>query len=251
MRKTTKIVATPNKVGRPQKYKTEEDRKEAKRIHDRINQRECRRRKRIKELEKEIERIVISNKESLKCNKNIHQVKSKKGNIEYRESLASFFGKFEYDTLFTGTLNPTKKDYNKVKKVEKDVNYQTQRHERIFDTNPSQRLGINAFIKSSDRYINDLLKNGLFKRCFGVFELGKNNNIHIHILFKKGDNVKNFRGLLKKKWMLGNSHTKAIKQKEANRMISYCVKDLKPFSSNKKDLINVDYWLFEGNFDKQ
>lgn len=249
MKEKTKKVATPNKVGRPQKYNTEDERKEAKRVQDRINQRECRRRKRVKELEKEIERIVISNKNSLKDNK-IHRIKSKKGNIEYRESLASFFGKFEYDTLFTGTLNPTKREKNKEKKVENDINYQTQRHEEVFDSNIVQKMGVNSFIKKTKEYIDKLSEKKLFTRCFGVFELGKNNQIHVHILFKKTELIRGFNTLLKNKWKIGISNTQHIKKREKNTTVSYCLKELKALSFKKSDTIMIESWFFEGNFDR-
>ncbi len=239
--KRIKTITTPNKVGRPQKYKSEEERKDAKRVQDRVNQRECRRRKKIKKLKNEIERIVNTNK-------SIHRTISKKDNMEYRKSLLSFFGKFEYNTLFTGTLEPTMRQKNKIKEVKSDDSYQIQRHEYVSEIKVSQKMEMNLFIKKTKEYIDTLANMKLFERCFGVFELGKNNRIHVHIVFKKTEHIRNFSKLLKNHWKIGISHTTNKKKNEKDAKVEYCLKELKALSSKKRDMLMVDSWFFEGNF---
>ena len=172
-------------IGRPKKYKTDEERKEVRRNQNRLNQIECRRRKRIKLLEQKFSGIISNQKHSNKESNKIYKVKANNFNNDYRETLTNYFNRYDYDTLFTGTLKPNKREENKIKKLKNDNNYQIQRHEKVFDINISQKMGVNSFINYTNTYINYLSKINLFERCFYIFEVGKNNQIHVHILFKK------------------------------------------------------------------
>lgn len=250
MIKKLKKEGVTNKGGRPQKYKTEDARKEAIRNYNRINQIACRKRKRIKRLEQEISVIIANKKRSNKENNKIYSVKNNKFNYEYREALMNFFNEFEYDTLFTGTLKPSKQKENEFKDVKDYINYQTQRHEQVLDSNIVQKMGVNSFIKKTKEYIVKLSEKKLFTRCFGVFELGKNNQIHVHILFKKTELIRGFNTLLKNKWKIGISNTQNIKKREKNTTVGYCLKELKALSFKKSDTIMIESWFFEGNFDR-
>jgi hypothetical protein len=236
--------------GRPKKYRTEEKRKEVRRNQNRLNQIECRRRKRIKLLEQEFSRIIANQKQTNKESNKIYKVKANKFNNDYKETLTEFFNRYDYDTLFTGTLKPNKREENKIKKLKNDNNYQIQRHEKVFDNNISQKMGVNSFIKYTNTYINYLSKINLFERCFYIFEVGKSNHIHVHILFKKNKNIINFNKLLKNYWTIGISNTQTIKKGEKNTMASYCLKELNASSSKNSDAIMIDSWNFQGNFDR-
>ena len=250
MIKKLKSEVVTNKVGRPQKYKTEDARKEAIRNYNRINQIACRKRKRIKKLEQEISEFVTNQNHSNKENNKIYPVKNNKFNCDYREALMNYFDKFESDTLFTGTLKPSEEKEIELKDVKDYINYQTQRHEKVFDSNISKKMGVNLFIKKTKEYIDKLSEKKLFERCFGVFELGKNNQIHVHILFKKTEHIRSFNTLLKNHWKIGISHTTNKKKTEKDTKVGYCLKELKASSSKKRDMLMIDSWFFEGNFDR-
>ena len=235
-------------IGRPKKYETEEIRKEVRRNQNRINQIACRNRKRIKMLEHKFLGIFNKQKQTNKNSNKIYHVKNNKLNYNYREELMNFFGKFEFDTLFTATLNPSNKKKNEVKNSINQIDYQTQLHEHVFNGNTLQKMGMNLFIKKTKEYVDKLANMKLFERCFGVFELGKNNQIHVHILFKKTELIRGFNTLLKNNWKIGISNTQNIKKREKNTTVSYCLKELKALSSKKRDMLIIDSWFFEGNF---
>jgi hypothetical protein len=233
------------KVGRPQKYKTENERKEAFRNQNRINQIECRKRKRLKMLEQKVSGIFNN---QIQTNKNnIYRVKNNNFNSYYRETLMNFFNEFEFDTLFTATLNPSNEMKNDIKNYNNHINHQTQFHEHVFEGNNLQKICMESFIKKTTKYISKLSEKKLFERCFGVFELGKNNRIHVHIVFKKPELIRNFNKRLKSHWKLGISHTTKIK-KEKDTKIGYCLKELKALSTKKRNMLMIDSWFFEGNF---
>lgn len=246
MIKELKSEVITNKVGRPQKYKTEDARKEALRNQNRINQIECRKRKRLKMLEQKF--LGIINKQTNKNNNKIYHVKNNKFNYDYREALMNFFSKFKFDTLFTATLNPSNEMKNNMKNFKNHINYQTQLHEHVFNSNISQKMGMDLFIKKTKQYVDTLSEKNLFERCFGVFELGKNNQIHVHILFKKTEHIRSFNTLLKNHWKIGISHTTNKQKTEKDTKVGYCLKELKALSSKKRDMLMIDSWFFEGNF---
>lgn len=248
MKKVVNQVSFGKINGRPKKYKTEEIRQEIRKNQNRINQIECRKRKRLKMLEQKFSGII--NKQTNKNNNKIYHVKNNKFNYDYREALMNYFDTFEYDTLFTATLKPSLEKEIELKDVKDYINYQTQRHEKVFDSNISQKMGVNLFIKKTKEYIDKLSEKNLFERCFGVFELGKNNQIHVHIVFKKTEYIRSFNTLLKNHWKIGISHTTSKNKTEKDTKVGYCLKELKALSSKKRDMLMIDSWFFEGNFDR-
>lgn len=250
MIKKLKSEVIISKVGRPQKYKTENERKEAFRNQNRINQIECRKRKRLKMLEQKFSGIFNNQKQTNKNNTKIYHVKNNNFNSYYRETLMNFFNEFEFDTLFTATLNPSNEMKNDIKNYNNHINYQTQFHEHVFKGNVLQKIGMESFIKKTTKYINTLSEKKIFERCFGVFELGKNNRIHVHIVFKKPKHIRNFNKSLKNHWKLGISHTTKINKTEKGTKIGYCLKELKALSNKKRNMLMIDSWFFEGNFDR-
>jgi hypothetical protein len=234
--------------GRPKKYKTEEERKEVRRNQNRLNQIACRKRKRIKMLEQKFSGIFNKQKQTKKNNNKIYNVKNNKFNYDYREALMNFFGKFEFDTLFTATLNPSNKKKNEIKNSINQIDYQTQIHEHVFNANILQKMGMNLFIKKTKEYIDTLSEKKLFERCFGVFELGKNNQIHVHIVFKKSEYIKSYNKCLKNHWKIGISHTTKINKTEKDTSVGYSLKELKALSTKKRDMLMIDSWFFEGNY---
>ena len=224
------IMIVVRKVGRPEKYPTNEKRSEIRRKQNRENQRKCRMRKKL------LEDVMTISYNSLK---------------NYNKSLSNYFNQFEFDTFFTGTF-----DYNKIQRqeIEKQNNEIIELNKEFNLENSlvtDKHISIQSLRKYTEKYLNVLYQKDLFIRCFVVFEKGKNNKNHVHILFKSNNKKINFINTTENFWLIGNSISVIIETKEDQlNLIGYCLKELKPLSTSITDQSKVDNWFLLGNFEQ-
>ena len=222
-----------NSVGRPLKYKDENERKETRKIQNRENQRRFRKRKK---LNTEVNFVMMN---------------STLRNQHYRNNIVKYQSSYEYDFFFTGTIDMKHNEKEKLKKI----NEQIRELNQILETNLSfhieRKIGINSIRNYTEKYIQYLSDLQLIERCFVVFERGKNHKYHVHIMFKSNGYNRNFINTTENRWLMGKSLTIPIINKiEKVKLLNYCVKELKCSSNKINDLNKIDNWFVSGNFNK-
>lgn len=222
-----------NKVGRPVKYTDDNERIETRRNQNRENQRRCRKRKKI------LEELRLFSTTPINRNK------------EYRTNLVDFFKQFDFNYLFTGTIDLNYIEKEKHNEVNQEIKNLNQTLETELSYQVERKIGIKSLRKYTDRYIQYLSDHKLFERCFVVFEVGKYRKPHIHILFGSNSNVIDFNKTLNNKWLLGHSKTEPIStENDKLNVLKYCTKELNPSSNKINDLNKIDNWFVSGDFKK-
>lgn len=219
-----------NKVGRPNKYQSEELRKEVRKQQNRINQQ--RRRRRIKLLQ-DIE--LFSN-----------------GNLSdgYRNTLANYINQYDFDYFFTGTVDPNKSQSQQLAQLNEDIKKLNAEHNLDIPLAGKKRIGINGLKNYTERYLNHLCEKQLMSRCFVVFEQDAKKQYHVHILFKSNPKVYNFRCLTENKWLLGYANCNLLEtKKDKLNAINYMVKQMNSYASKKSDVNKIDNWFCDGEFE--
>jgi hypothetical protein len=216
------------KVGRPPKYKDEETRKTSRRIQNRINQRRCRLRKKLKES------IVpfVTNPVDM--------------DRTYKEETVSHFKKFEFNYLFTGTIDP---NYYERKILNPYCDGSLKIRNSSVSKKVETKIGIQSLRRYTKKFIESLFLKGLIKRWFVVFEMDRDYKYHVHILFGTDKLKKGFKEYSENYWKLGNSKILSINtEQDKVNTLNYCVKEFKPSSYNINDLNKMDNWFFDGEF---
>jgi len=145
--------------------------------------------------------------------------------------------------------------YQKLKNKELwNINQQIDQDNQEFELETGyvieRKVGIQSLRRYTEKYLKFLTKLNLVERSFVVFEVGKNNNYHVHIMFKSNHQKINFVTTSETTWLMGNSITLPISDTEIDKstLIKYCVKELKPTSSKISDMNKVDNWFISGDF---
>jgi hypothetical protein len=217
-------------VGRPPIYQSDILRNDNRRIQNRNNQRKCRRRKKIFE-------------EVNKINKSFYE--------NYHRNIIDFIGCYDFDYFFTGTVDLRKNEREELNNINNEIKIINKTYGTEFNLNTEKKISINSLRKYTDRYIEFLNTKQMIERSFIVFEKGKNNKFHVHIMFKSNENKINFETMTENSWLIGNSITLPIDTpKDKLNIIKYCLKELKPTSEKREDIDRVDNWFITGCFPK-
>jgi hypothetical protein len=220
------------KVGRPKLKLTNEERLEHRRNQWRESKVKTRK---LQKLLKEIYKP-----------RTIHQVET-----EYQNGLVNLYKKYDFDYFFTGTL-----ELNKIEKENLRINNKlTLELNREFNIELplecEKRIGIKSLRKYTEKYLDYLLQKNLLERSFVVFENGKNNKYHTHILMKSNSKKINTDLITQYSWLLGGSLTIPVLDKEKENVLKYMVKELKPSSTKTSDQNKIDSWFFKGDFNNR
>ncbi len=218
------------RVGRPSIYTNDVIRVESRREQNRTNQRRCRERKKL--LQKLSEYSTTSLTEE-----------------EYRSGIVSFQNQFDYDYFFTGTVDLNQMERDQLNTENRYITDLNQQYELELGFKTERRIGLNTLRKYTERYLQHLTEKNLFERCFVVFEQGKNNKYHTHILFKSNPEKINFDITSENSWLLGKCITVPVENRI--QLLSYMVKELKPFSSSNKEQRKIDNWFISGDFSEK
>lgn len=221
------------KRGRPFKYQDDVTRKENRRIRNRINQQKCRLRK--------------------KLNGEIYQNKTINSfNYEYRSGIIEFHEQFEYDYFFTGTVNLYFLEREQLKEQNREILEINKEFNLLLKPKTEKRISLETLKTYTERYLQFLSGKNLFERCFVVFEKGKYNKYHTHILFKSNPEKINFDLTTENSWLLG-TQTITVPVTDKKGILSYMTKELKPTSIRNTDQKLIDSWFFRGdyNLDKE
>ena len=219
------------KVGRPHKYGDQKTRTDIRKTQNRVNQRRCRMRK----------KLVLELTSFSKRSDNF--------NIQYKKDLVQFHQGFEYDYFFTGTIDQNKLERELLRKETQKITEFVQEYEKELVYKTDKRIGIKSLRRYTERYLQFLSNKNLFENCFVVFELGKNNKYHTHILFKSNPTKSNFDITSENSWLLGSCITVPVfTQEDRINLLHYCVKEMKPTSTKITDLNKVDNWFMWGDY---
>lgn len=223
-----------NRVGRPFKYLTDEIRIESRRIQNKENQRRCRkRRKLLDEL-------------------NLLYTGPKDFNTQYRNDLVNYTNQFEFNYFFTGTIDLNKIERENLIGLNQQIKRENHEFEMELGFKHERKIGIKSFRKYTERFLQHLSERNLFEHCFVVFEIGKNNKYHTHIMFKSNPGKINFDITSENCWLLGNRITVPINTDEdKEKLLFYCVKEMKPTSTKMSDQNKVDNWFIMGDYKKK
>jgi len=135
-----------------------------------------------------------------------------------------------------------------------NTNQQIDQDNQEFETETGyiieRKVGLQSIRKYTEKYLQFLSELNLIKRSFVVFEIGKNNNYHVHIMFQSNTNKINFINTTENSWLMGNSITLPITETETDKtkLIGYCLKELKPSSSKIIEMNKVDNWFISGDY---
>ena len=219
-----------NRVGRPTKYNNKEEYYELRKQQYRESKRKCRYKKKI------IDEIEL--------------MTTKQFNEKYQQDLINFINKFDFNYFFTGTIDLTKLDKQELWNINEQIDNDNQYYQTENGYVVEKKVGIQTLRRYTERYIDFLSKLNLVERSFVVFEIGKNNNYHVHILFQSNTNKINFEDTTENTWLMGNSLTLPINQTHTDKtkLIGYCVKELKPSSTKISDTNKVDNWFVTGDY---
>ena len=221
------------KVGRPLKYGDKSTRTEIRKIQNRENQRKCRMRKKLKE------ELRLLSKRPLDFND------------QYKNDLVKFHQSYEYDYFFTGTVDMNKEGRKLMRDENKQITKFNQEYETEFGYKSDKRIGIKSLRRYTERFLQHLSVKNLFEHCFVVFELGKNNKYHTHILFKSNPKKISFDIISEHCWLLGSCITVPVHtQVDKINLLYYCVKEMKPTSTKIIDQNKIDNWFIWGDFHK-
>lgn len=222
-----------NKVGRPVKHTDKNEYQEIRKEQYKVSKRKCRKKKKLME---EIELMTSS-----------------QFNKKYQTDLMNYINQYDFDYFFTGTIDLTKMEKKELWNTNQQIDLDNQEFEIETGYVIERKVGIWSLRRYTEKYINFLNQLNLLKRSFVVFEIGKNNNYHVHILFQSNPNKINLEKITENLWLMGNSITLPINETDTNRtkLIGYCLKELKPTSSKISDMNKVDNWFISGDFSIQ
>jgi len=216
------------KVGRPEKYSTNETRREIRRKQNRENQRKCRLRKKLWEEINTLEVTFLSG---------------------YTTTLSNYINQFEFDTFFTGTFDMNKFQREEMNKENKEIEELNVEFDLIGSFVSEKHISIQSLRKYTEKYLNTLYQKDLFIRCFVVFEKGKNNKNHVHILFKSNDKKINFVDTTENSWLIGHSISVPIDTfQDQIKLVGYSMKEFKPLSNSVREQNKIDNWFLVGDF---
>ena len=219
-----------NRVGRPTKYHDKVEYKEIRKVQNKISKRRCRHRKKL------IEEISL--------------ITPRQFNKKYQQDLIHYINRYEFDYFFTGTIDISKLEKKELWNLNQQIDQDNQELETEKGYVIERKVGIQSLRRYTEKYLDFLSKLKLIERSFVVFEIGKNNNYHVHIMFKSNTNKINFEETTENTWLMGNSLTLPINQTHTDKtkLIGYCVKELKPSSTKISDMNKVDNWFITGDF---
>lgn len=221
-----------NSVGRPEKYKDENERKEVRRTQNRDNQRRSRKKKKL-----------LDELSSFSTSPNYR-------NTEYKTNLVNYFKQFDFDYFLTGTIDLNYQERRRLEEENQEIKLLNQTLETNLSFQTERRIGIQSLRKYTEKYIQFLSDRQLIERCFVVFEKGKNRKYHIHILFCSNPNVIDFDKISENRWLVGKSITIPISTNDnKENLLGYCVKELNPSSNKVDDLNKIDNWFISGDFE--
>lgn len=220
------------KVGRPPLYLYEEDRINRTRERNKINQRNCRLKKK---LHKEVKNITLP----INFNK------------KYQEDIVHSFMNYGFNTLFTGTINLNHLEQDELDVMNKEVDVINQELQIELTHFTERKTTIQSLKDYTERYIQFLYSRNVIDRSLVFFEIGDNLNIHTHIILNSKTNYHDLKLILESGWLIGVSNTsRPIRnQEEKERVIRYGVKELKPTSSKLNEQKKIDNWFFIGEYD--
>ena len=219
-------------VGRPKKYVCDDEKKEARRKQNKVNQQRCRRRKKlIKELN------LLSNNDISKS---------------YRNTLKEYVNQFEFSHFFTGTFDPNRIESEKLASLNEEIRLINNEFNLDLSLASKKRIGIRGLRNYTERYLSHLCENNLISRCFVAFEQDSNKQYHVHILFQSNPEALDFKKLSENKWLIGISDCRQIKsEKEKLIKVNYMVKQINCHATKKSDLNKIDNWTCSGNYEMQ
>jgi len=219
-----------NRVGRPIKHEDREQYQEIRKEQYRVSKRRCRKKKKV------IEDIDLMTPSQF--------------NKKYQTDLMNYINQYEFDYFFTGTIDITKMEKQELWDTNQQIDQDNQKFETETGYVIEKKVGIQSLRRYTEKYLRFLSKLNLVKRSFVVFEIGKNNNYHVHIMFQSNSNKINFETTTENSWLMGNSITLPIIETETDKtkLIGYCLKELKPSSSKISDMNKVDNWFLSGDF---
>lgn len=219
------------KRGRPFLYQDDNTRKDTRKQQNRLNQKKCRLRKK---LHKDI----------------LHPKNTQSFNDTYRKGIIEFHNQFDYDYFFTGTIDPNHYEREQLKQQNKEIDGINREFNLTTGQIQEKRIGLPSLRRYTDRYLQFLSEKNLFERCFVVFEKGKYNKLHTHILFKSHPDKINFELTTENSWLLGTQTiTTHIPEQDKIKILEYMTKEMKPMSSSVSDQKLVDSWFIVGDYD--
>ena len=219
------------KRGRPFIYQDDTTRKEKRKEQNRINQQKCR-------LRKKLHKDILHPKNTLSFNET------------YRKGIIEFHNQFDYDYFFTGTINPNHYEKEQLKQQNKEVDILNNEYNLTTGQVHEKRIGLQSLRSYTERYLQFLSEKNLFERCFVVFEKGKYNKLHTHILFKSNPDKINFELTTENSWLLGTQTiTIHIPEQDKIKTLEYMTKEMKPMSSSVSDQKLIDSWFIRGDYD--
>jgi hypothetical protein len=219
-----------NKVGRPTKYNNKEEYYDIRKEQYRTSKRRCRTKKK---LINEIELMT-----------------PRQFNKKYQQDLINYINSYDFNYFFTGTIDLTKLEKQELWKMNEQIDNNNQYYQTENGYMVEKKVGIQSLRRYTEKYLDFLSKLNLIERSFVVFEIGKNNNYHVHIMFQSNTNKINFEDTTENTWLMGNSLTLTINQTHTDKtkLIGYCVKDLKPSFTKISDMNKVDNWFVTGDY---
>jgi hypothetical protein len=216
------------KKGRPFKYMDEITRKESRRNKNRINQQRCR-------LKKKLHRGLQNNKTKVSFTD------------EYRNGIIKFHEQFEYDYFFTGTVDLNYLERKELKKRNTEISNINTEFNLLLKTETGRRISLENLNSYTNKFIQILSEKNLFERCFVVFEKGKYNKYHTHILFKSNPDKINFDLTSENSWLLGTQNI-TVPVFNKGQILTYMTKELKPHSCKNSDQKLIDSWFIRGDY---
>lgn len=218
------------KLGRPFKYSNRKDYQEIRKQQYRISKRRCRLKKKI------IRKIELMTPSHF--------------NKKYQQDLFNYINRYEFDYFFTGTINISALAKQEIWRQNQSIDQDNQRLETEMGYELERKVGIRSLRRYTQNYLDFLTEQKLIQRSFTVFEVGDNNNYHVHILHQSKSEIINFEDITEKQWLMGTSITLAINQTHSDKtkLIAYCMKELKPSSPKVTDMNKVDNWFLTGDY---
>jgi hypothetical protein len=172
---------------------------------------------------------------------------------KYQRDLMNYINQYDFDYFFTGTIDLSKMEKQDLWKINRQVDQNNQEFGTETCYEVERKVGVQSLRRYTEKYLYFLSGQNLIERSFVVFEIGKNNNYHVHIMFKSNTDKINFIKTTENSWLMGNSVTLPISVTESDKtkLIGYCLKELKPSSSKISDMNKVDHWFLSGDFTLQ
>ena len=220
------------KVGRPTVYTNREEYSERRKKQYRESKRRNRKKRKILE--------------------NIELLTPKQFNKKYQTDLNRFINNYHFNYFFTGTVELSKTEKQNLWNDNHDIDLYNQIFETEIGYVKERKIGIHSLRRYTEKYIQLLYDRNYINKCFVVFELSKNNNYHVHIMFQSCVDRINFETTSENSWLLGNSITLPIgTESDKENITRYCIKEIKPSSPRKTDVNKVDNWMIMGDYSEK